>query len=319
MKANRKHQTLKDRLIKYLLPNLGALIILPLFILAQQVGAAPWRAPAAVPSSTTTVNYQGRLFDNSGDPVNGNVTLVFSLYDQASGGNRKWGPETHTGVPVSDGLFSVLLGSRTVDGIPQSALGGDLWLEVSVNGETLSPREQLGAVPYAIWSLNGADNSGVPVGTVVSWWRPDAGLPIPSDGWAIADGSVVSDPGSPLYGQPLPDLTGRFIMGVTPDSIGQMGGSNTLDLSHSHQVNSHTHSIPSHSHNLDHDHHTSDVYCIGGGSTSVHRDITGVTVSNTGSWSGTTGASQPSTNSQLSSTTDNRPQYVGLLFLVRIK
>jgi hypothetical protein len=315
MKANGKHQTFKGRLAKYLLPNLGTLIILLLFVLAHNAGAAPWRAPVAAPGSTTTVNYQGRLFDSSGNPVNGNVTLVFSLYDQASGGNRKWGPETHTGVPASDGLFSVLLGSRTADGIPQSALGGDLWLEVSVNGETLSPREQLGAVPYAIWS----QATGVPLGTVISWWRPDTSVAIPSDEWAIADGSVVSDPESPLYGQRLPNLTDRFIMGVTPDSIGQMGGSNTLDLSHSHQVNSHTHSIPSHSHSLDHDHHTSDVYCIGGGSTSVHRDITGVTVSNTGSWSGTSGASQPSTNSQLSNTTDNRPQYVGLLFLVRIK
>jgi hypothetical protein len=239
MKANGKHQTLKDRLVKYLLPNPGTLIILLLFILAQNAGAAPWRAPAAAPSSTTTVSYQGRLFDNSGDPVNGNVTLVFSLYDQASGGNRKWGPETHTGVPVSDGLFSVLLGSRTVDGVPQSALGGDLWLEVSVNGETLSPREQLGAVPYAIWSLTGADSSGVPVGTVINWWRPSATTPLPSDEWAIADGSVVTDSESPFYGENLPDLTNRFIMGVDANSIGQMGGSNTLDLSHSHQVNSH--------------------------------------------------------------------------------
>jgi len=39
----------------------------------------------------------------------------------------------------------------------------------------------------------------------------------------------------------------------------------------------------------------------------------------TGSWSGSSGPSQPNTNYQLSSSTDNKPAYVGLLFLVRIK
>jgi type 1 fimbria pilin len=334
MKANGKHQKFKGRLAKYLLPNLGTLIILLLFILAQTVGAAPWRAPIAAPSSTTTVNYQGRLFDSSGNPVNGNVTLTFSLYDQASGGNRRWGPETHTGVPVSDGLFSVLLGSRTADGILQSALGGDLWLETDVNGETLSPREQLGAVPYAIWS----QATGVPIGTVISWWRPDATTLPPSDEWAIADGSVVDDPESPYYGKQLPDLTDRFIIGVVADNIGQTGGSNTLNLSHRHTVDSHTHSM-SHSHgsgtlraNVAVEHDRVYVKHYGSGFNATHANYTNATHSNThltdhsadvegstASWSGTTGASQPSTNLQLSNTTDNRPQYVGLLFLVRIK
>jgi hypothetical protein len=41
------------------------------------------------------------------------------------------------------------LGSQS-GGLPQDILGGDLWLEVMVQGETLSPRERLGAVPYAM-------------------------------------------------------------------------------------------------------------------------------------------------------------------------
>jgi hypothetical protein len=334
MKANGK-QRFKSRFVKYLLPNVGTLIILLLFVLAQNAGAAPWRAPVAAPSSTTTVNYQGRLFDNSGDPVNGNVTLVFSLYDQASGGNRKWGPETHTDVTVSDGLFSVLLGSRTAEGVPQSALGGDLWLETNVNGETLLPREQLGAVPYAIWS----QATGVPVGTVISWWRSDASEPLPSDEWAIADGSVVGDPESLYYGKPLPNLTDRFVMGVAATNIGQTGGANTLNLSHNHQVDSHTHSIPSHSHgngslraNVAVEHDRVYVKRYGSGFNATDANYTGSTHYNThatdasadvegstDSWSGSTGASAPGTNYQLSSTTDNRPAYVGLLFLVKIK
>jgi hypothetical protein len=168
MKENRKHQNLGAWWVKYLLPNPGTLIILLLFLLAPNTVAAPWQAPAAAPTSTGVINYQGRLFDASGNPINGQVDLTFSLYDQVNGGNRKWGPETHTDVPVSDGLFSVLLGSRTANGIPSSALGGNLWLETAVNGETLSPREQLGAVPYAMWSNRASLADTVPDDSIIS-------------------------------------------------------------------------------------------------------------------------------------------------------
>jgi hypothetical protein len=61
-------------------------------------------------------------------------------------------------VPVSDGLFSVALGALS-GGIPQDTLGGDLWLELIVAGETLSPRERLGAVPYAMQALSVPDGA----------------------------------------------------------------------------------------------------------------------------------------------------------------
>lgn len=148
MQTNVESNKVKNPLIKYLLPNPGTLVIMLLFLWVQNSGAAPWLAPAAAPSSASTINYQGRLFNSSGQPVNGQVNLIFNLYSQASGGSAVWGPETHNNVMVSEGLFSVLLGSQLA--IPLSAIGGDLWLETKVNGETLSPREMLGAVPYAI-------------------------------------------------------------------------------------------------------------------------------------------------------------------------
>jgi hypothetical protein len=72
----------------------------------------------------------------------------------------------------------------------------------------------------------------VPIGAVIDWWRPDPSFPIP-DGYEICDGSVVQDPKSPLDGHTLPDLSDRFVMGITnPDLIGETGGSS----SHRHQV-----------------------------------------------------------------------------------
>jgi hypothetical protein len=84
-------------------------------------------------------------------PINGNRDMTFRLYAQPSGGTALW-DEAHTGanaVPVTNGLFNVLLGSlkpieSTVWDSP------DLYLEVQVGNERMTPREQVGRVPYAM-------------------------------------------------------------------------------------------------------------------------------------------------------------------------
>ncbi len=56
------------------------------------------------------INYQGRLTDFQGDPVNATVSMTFTIYDQASGGTVWW-TETQASVQVSNGLFAVILGT----------------------------------------------------------------------------------------------------------------------------------------------------------------------------------------------------------------
>lgn len=137
-------------LIRWMLPNGGTLLVLLILILTQRVGARPLMDTVNAPGpSATTVNYQGRLADASGNPLTGVYAMSFSLYDANSGGTRFWGPESHPTVQVSEGLFSVGLGSQTSGGIPTSTWDGDRYLEVTVDGETLSPRELLRSVPVA--------------------------------------------------------------------------------------------------------------------------------------------------------------------------
>ncbi len=81
----------------------------------------------------------------------------------------------------------------------------------------------------------------LPLGAVIDWYRVDASIPVP-EGFAIADGSAVTDAESPFFGLSTPDLSGRFVKGVTTTgAIGALGGSATVDLSHDHTHN-HTHS-----------------------------------------------------------------------------
>ncbi len=346
------------------------LLLISMLVWVQSTGAFPLLT--AVPSSgvgasqaaSNVYGYQGRLADAAGNPLTGTYPMVFRLYSSPGASAYPLWEENWTGsnsVRVSDGLFNVMLGSLTP--IPQSVVteNEQLWLGISVNADDeMTPRIQVSKVFIAemantvpdgsitsqkiadgtIQTVDLAPNVIVPVGTVISWWRASNATPLPSSEWAIADGSVVNDPTSPLYGQTLPNLTDRFVMGVAAANIGQVGGTNTLNLSHRHTTDYHAHEIPSHSHSdgslnamvtVEHDKvyvkssapafQASHAINTGGsayGNTHVvdaGADVWG----ETGAWAGTTGGSQPGTDYQLSSSVDNRPQYVGLLFLIKIK
>lgn len=107
-------------------------------------------------SSTAVVPYQGRLTDAAGNAVTGNFVLNFRLYGVPSGGTALW-TESWTGgntVSVTAGLFTVLLGSLSP--IPQSVItaNSSLWLGVTVGSDAeMTPRVQLGSVPFAIQAL----------------------------------------------------------------------------------------------------------------------------------------------------------------------
>jgi hypothetical protein len=148
------------RIVRWFLPNGGTLLLVALLIFTANVWAKPLlNAPSAPGPSATTINYQGRLANSGGAPLNGNYGMTFALWDAASGGNLVWGPESHAAVPVSDGLFSVGLGSQTAGGIPTEVWSGDVYLEIAVGGETLSPRELIRSVPIAGMALTVPDGA----------------------------------------------------------------------------------------------------------------------------------------------------------------
>ncbi len=91
------------------------------------------------------INYQGMLTDDSGDPIDGNPNIVFRIYDDTTGGTQKW-TETHSGVPVSNGLFNVILGSDVP--IDTLSFSQQYWLEVQLDDDTM-PRIRFTSVGYA--------------------------------------------------------------------------------------------------------------------------------------------------------------------------
>ncbi len=135
------------KIAKHLMPNLGTLVILGLFLLAQTVGARPSGSPLGQGPSATMISYQGRLTDADGVPLSGDYQMRFALYDVPTEGTWCW-EETQT-VTVSDGLFNVLLGSTNA--IDHSCLTGDVYLGIKIGDDSeMTPRELLTSVPFAV-------------------------------------------------------------------------------------------------------------------------------------------------------------------------
>lgn len=92
--------------------------------------------------------YQGRLVDGT-NLVNDTLPMSFRLYDAHTGGTMLY--EDSASVLVVDGLYSTYIGDDTVYGsLTDSLRNLGVYLEITISGQTLSPREQLVSVPYAL-------------------------------------------------------------------------------------------------------------------------------------------------------------------------
>src|SRR6185369_48525 len=110
---------------------------------------------AAVPVGTA-FTYQG-VVEKNGNGINGNCSIKFTLYDALTGGSTVGGPNPNTiSVTASKGLFTVTLDFGALAFNSNSAR----WLEIAVQGPgdlsytTLSPRQPVTPVPYAIYAIN---------------------------------------------------------------------------------------------------------------------------------------------------------------------
>ncbi len=141
---NKKH-------IKLLISGLGIGIIVITSLLASQVIAKPLPSQATQAFTTGVLSYQGTLADSLGNPVSGSYNLTFSLYNSPSSITPLWQEVRSEGnaVPISDGLFSIMLGS--LQSIPDTVWNeSELYLGVKVGADSeMTPREKLTVVPSA--------------------------------------------------------------------------------------------------------------------------------------------------------------------------
>jgi hypothetical protein len=168
---------------------------------------------AAIPY---TINYQGYLTDAMGSPVNGTVSMTFSLYTVASGGTVLWTEPQN--VIVSGGIYSVILGS--VSTLTPLAFDVPYWLGVKVGSDAeMTPRVQLTSVGYSFTSdmamdlvcpgcVNFSDigQNGCTANQFMMWSGTAWTCSIPAGiaetdpqvntlvagGWCVSDGAVIN-------------------------------------------------------------------------------------------------------------------------------
>jgi hypothetical protein len=114
-------------------------------------------AGAVAPVVPQQVRYTSKLATRAGDTVE----AVFRIYAAAEGGDPLWSEMQRVTVG-EDGSYSVLLGSASLSGLPQSVFAGGAarWLGVSVERSPEQERVLLSSVPYAMKSADAESLAG---------------------------------------------------------------------------------------------------------------------------------------------------------------
>lgn len=126
------------------------LVSLPLFAVA----------PAGAGTVGTAIVYQGRLTQGE-TPATGPHDLSFRLYDSSIGGLQQGATMVY-----ADFVEFAVGGEFTVDldfG-PAIFAGEPRWLEIAVDGVTLTPRQPVRPAPYALFALSGNEGPSGPEG-----------------------------------------------------------------------------------------------------------------------------------------------------------
>lgn len=186
------------------------------FVSLWCVGWGALLCESAVPPR---ISYQGQLRRPDGLLVtNGNYTMTFSLFQQSTGGSTVWS-ETNS-VAVGNGLFNTSLGS--VIPLPDAAFQGASWLEVQVNGWTLSPRAQIESTGYALRSKTAETIDGPGIYNVRNYGAVGDGVTDDTDAFNRAiiaaeggpPGSQVVTPAGTYYISRTLDISGVLLNGL---------------------------------------------------------------------------------------------------------
>ena len=105
-------------------------------------------SPSLFADVPNLITYQGKLTLTNGNPIADPTSVTFGLWTAQGGGSQVWS-ETQSVDPNSDGIYTVVLGSTTAFAANLFVDNDALWLQVTVAGDALSPRQQLTSAPYS--------------------------------------------------------------------------------------------------------------------------------------------------------------------------
>ncbi|MAV39813.1 MAG: hypothetical protein CML12_04465 [Puniceicoccaceae bacterium] len=100
----------------------------------------------AVPS---TINYQGLISDSEGRPIESITNSIsVGLFASESDEGSLYTESFNNVDSDASGVYSIQIGDSNLQALLEG--NSELWLELTINGETLTPRQQVHSVPYAL-------------------------------------------------------------------------------------------------------------------------------------------------------------------------
>jgi hypothetical protein len=143
----------------------AALLWIPLSLTAVAQSNVPQPASVAPPVVPQQMRFAATVANRAGDTVQ----AEFRIYAAAEGGEPLW-TETQQVQIGANGEYSVLLGSATPGGLPQTlfAYGQARWLGVSIERAEEFPRTQLTSVAYAMKAGDAETVGGLPAARFVT-------------------------------------------------------------------------------------------------------------------------------------------------------
>lgn len=154
-------------------------------VLWAAAGLAAPHAPQEVQAVPTTMNYQGMLRDETGQPLDGVYTMTFRIYPTVISTQTLWSEE-HISVTVRDGHFGVLLG----DSAPLDAslfASPDRYIGVTVDPfDEMLPRQRFVSVPYTFY----AQNAELAYGLSAADGDPADAVTVDNDGHVTVGGDI---------------------------------------------------------------------------------------------------------------------------------
>lgn len=223
----------------------------PAVLLVLLLFAPSFPAFAMVPP---LINYQGELRDNIGTPLEGTYTMHFYLYDDLTAGIQLWNEQQD--VTATNGIINVQLGADTPFTGSEFTGNRPVYLEVAIINEnthaleTLSPRQQLTATPFAMQAanaelLNGMDETAFAsvthdhdfadlTGKAADSQIPDTITVNQAANADTVDGAHAAAFAASTHGHNFSELTGAATDAQVPDTItvNQAVNADTVDGQH---------------------------------------------------------------------------------------
>lgn len=214
----------------------------------------------------TTPNLNLTLWDQTKDGFSHSTLLsnfeIIDTHDHSPGKGARIGTASINPSAVTTNLIAPAA-------VTQTQMAANSVGSAQIQNGAVGPSKIAAGAVYGPAIPNGAitspmlDPGILPLGSVITWWRPSGSNALPGGGWEIMDGrpwnsitNTLGPGGAALASGNIPNMLNAFAIGgslATTPGVGSTGGSNTANLAHSHAVAQHSHSVPPHTHTINTD------------------------------------------------------------------